>query len=159
MIDEIINILLLSFDLIKICSIFFCSNSLVGFITKNLLTFLSLIENLLFCPNFVLVVFAADSGKVEPTVDLTKTDDIMVVENTVKNAKKDETKEKAAKLSEEENKDGLEKLLGGFVLFYDANKDSKIDKDDWFTALRNSFEASKYGALEVINENIRPLRT
>lgn len=81
-----------------------------------------------------------------------------VVKDAPKQVKIDESKEKSTKISEEGNKDDLEKLLDGFVLFYDANKHSKIDSDDWYTALCNSFEISKFGPLEIINQNIRPLR-
>lgn len=114
----------------------------------------------------------------EKTVDLAKEKATKVAEKTTKKVeevakssqesvkdvpkqvkKEDASKEKSAKISEEGSKDDLEKLLDGFVLFYDANKHSKIDSNDWFTALCDSFEISKFGPLEIINENIRPLRT
>ncbi|XP_054286564.1 uncharacterized protein LOC129002640 [Macrosteles quadrilineatus] len=78
----------------------------------------------------------------------------------------DRNKTSGNKVSEKENlksakgdEKDLEKLLDGFVLFYDANKTSEIDKDDWFTALCESFKLSKFGPLEVTSENIKPLRT
>lgn len=114
----------------------------------------------------------------EKTLDSAKENTSKVAENTTKKAeevakisqepvkdapkqvkKEDASKEKSAKISEEGNEDDIEKLLDGFVLFYDANKHSKIDSNDWFTALCDSFEISKFGPLEIINENIRPLRT
>uniref|UniRef100_A0A1B6KUT3 XRN2-binding (XTBD) domain-containing protein n=1 Tax=Graphocephala atropunctata TaxID=36148 RepID=A0A1B6KUT3_9HEMI len=64
-----------------------------------------------------------------------------------------------SKSDEEVTGSSLEKLLDGFVLFYNAKRNSEIDKDDWFSALCDSFKMSKFGSLEVIMDNIRPLRT
>lgn len=58
-----------------------------------------------------------------------------------------------------EKPDDLANVFKEFVLLYNANKDSKIDKDDWFSALCDSFQISEFGPLEVVIENTRPLRT